>query len=133
MSAKPRVAVVEDDASIGVMITQSLALEGFDVTVFTDGTSASARVRTAAPDAVVLDIMLPGKDGLTILRELRQSPATAELPIVMLSAKTDSSTAWQGWTGGANYVMPKPFAPDELARVLHSLIGQQEPSRIALL
>jgi two-component system, OmpR family, phosphate regulon response regulator PhoB len=120
---KPRIAVVEDDAAIGDMITQFLAFEGFDVHVFSDGAWASSRVRNLGAAAVVLDVMLPGKDGLTILRELRASPATADLPIVMLSAKTDSATTWQGWSGGANYVMSKPFEPEELARVLRYIIG----------
>lgn len=127
-STKHRVAVVEDDAAIGAMLDKLLTLEGFDVVVLSDGMSASAGVQRTAPDAVVLDVMLPGKDGITILRELRESPPTAHLPIVMLTAKRDDATTWQGWSAGANYFMPKPFAPDELVRVLRSIIETGGPS-----
>lgn len=120
--AKRRIAVVEDDAAVGDMLARFLTMEGFDVVVLRDGWSASNAVQRTAPDAVVLDIMLPGKDGITILRELRDSPSTAHLPIVMLTAKSDNATTWQGWTGGADYFMPKPFEPEELVRVLRSII-----------
>jgi DNA-binding response OmpR family regulator len=119
---KRRIAVVEDDAAVGDMLDKLLTLEGFDVVVLRDGASASAAVRTTPPDAVVLDIMLPGKDGITILRELRDAPPTAHLPIVMLTAKKDDATTWQGWSAGADYFMPKPFEPEELVRVLRSII-----------
>lgn len=117
-----RIAVVEDDADVGDMLAKFLTLEGFDVVVVKEGLSASAAVRTTTPDAVVLDVMLPGKDGITILRELRDSPPTAHLPIVMLTAKSDNETTWQGWSAGANYFMPKPFEPEELVRVLRSIV-----------
>lgn len=123
---KRRIAVVEDDAAVGDMLDTLLTLEGFEVVVVRDGTSASAAVLATAPDAVVLDIMLPGKDGITILRELRDSPPTAHLPIVMLTARNDDTTTWQGWTGGADYFMSKPFEPDELVRVLRSVIDTGE-------
>lgn len=119
---KQRIAVVEDDAAVGDMLAKFLTMEGFDVVVLRDGWSASAAVRTTAPDAVILDIMLPGKDGITILRELRDSPSTAHIPILMLTAKSDSETTWQGWRAGANYFMPKPFEPGELVRVLRSIV-----------
>jgi DNA-binding response OmpR family regulator len=126
--AKRRIAVVEDDAAVGDMLGQFLTLEGFDVVVVRDGRAASAAVRSSAPDAVVLDVMLPGKDGITILRELRDAPTTAHLPIVMLTAKSDDATTWQGWRAGADYFMPKPFEPDELSRVLRSILEKGGPS-----
>lgn len=121
--AKRRVAVVEDDGPTADMIEKFLTFEGFDVVVFSDGVKAATDVGSGAFDAVILDVMLPGKDGITILRELRDSPVTATLPIVMLTAKSDDATTWRGWTAGANYFMPKPFEPEDLIRVLQTIVG----------
>jgi DNA-binding response OmpR family regulator len=117
---KPRVAVVEDDASVAEMIHKLLSYEGFEVVAISEGAGASVAVRDCACDAVILDVMLPGKDGLTILRELRDATATATLPIVMLTAKSDDATTWAGWTAGANYFMSKPFEPEQLIQALRS-------------
>jgi DNA-binding response OmpR family regulator len=117
-----RVAIVEDDPHIGPMISRVLKLEGFEPTVINDGTSAARRVSSGGYDAAILDVMLPGKDGIEVLHELRHQAETQELPIVMLSAKTDAKTTWEGWREGANYYMSKPFDPDELVRVLRNVI-----------
>jgi DNA-binding response OmpR family regulator len=117
-----RIAIVEDDPAVGPMLSEILKMEGFETTVINDGQTAAERVRAGGFTAAVLDVMLPGKDGITVLRELRNAEATKALPIVMLSAKTDDQTTWDGWRAGANYYMPKPFEPEELIRVLRSVI-----------
>lgn len=126
-----RIIVVEDDPSIGGMLRELLALEGFEVRVITDGSDASSVVRRLAPDALILDVNLPGRDGIAILRELRTFAQTADLPIVMLTARADDETTWQGWSSGANYYMPKPFEPVDLVRVLRSLIEPTSAAHVA--
>lgn len=118
-----KIAIVEDDPSIGPMISRILKLEGFEPTVINDGTTAARRVSSGGYEAAILDVMLPGKDGIEVLHELRSEPATKELPVVMLSAKTDPKTTWDGWREGANYYMPKPFDPDQLVRVLRNVLA----------
>jgi DNA-binding response OmpR family regulator len=118
-----RIAIVEDDPEIGPMLSRLLKLEGFDTTVISDGRTAAQRVSAGGFVAAVLDVMLPGKDGIEILRELRSAQTTKDLPVVMLSAKTDDKTTWDGWRAGANYYMAKPFEPEELVRVLRTAIG----------
>jgi DNA-binding response OmpR family regulator len=119
---RSRVAVIEDDPAIGAMLDRFLRMEGFDTTIIKDGRSASGALASGRFDAAILDVTLPGKDGITILRELRDASTTRELPVVILSAKSDQQTTWDGWRAGASYVMPKPFSPDELIRVLRSAI-----------
>lgn len=123
MGESVRVAIIEDDPAIGPMLGRLLKMEGFEPTVISDGRSAASALSSGKFDAAILDVMLPGKDGLDVLRELRSEPRTMDLPVVMLTAKTDDKTTWDGWQAGANYFMTKPFEPDELIRVLRSAIG----------
>jgi two-component system OmpR family response regulator len=118
-----RIAIVEDDPEIGPMLSKLLKMEGFEATVINDGRLAARAVSSGSYSAVVLDVMLPGKDGITILRELRTEATTKRLPVVMLSAKTDEQTTWDGWRAGASYFLPKPFDPEELVRVLRTAMG----------
>jgi DNA-binding response OmpR family regulator len=90
--------------------------------VVPDGNLAVSMLRTGGYRAAVLDVMLPGKDGLEILREVRETAATRRLPVVMLTARANDATTWEGWKAGANYFLKKPFDPDELVRVLRSII-----------
>src|SRR6266540_6320142 len=120
---RARLAIIEDDPVIGPMLSQLLAMEGFDATVISDGHKAARMVSAGGYAGAILDVMLPGKDGISILRELRSADATKDLPVVMLTAKVDDHTTWAGWQAGANYCMQKPFEPDALVRVLRSLIG----------
>ena len=113
-----RVLLVEDDQAVGHMIAEVLRLEGYAITVVTQGRNALPTLRADAYDIVVLDVMLPGMDGIAILKAIREDPATAEIPVLILSAKTDDATTWEGWRAGCNYYMTKPFDPDELILIL---------------
>jgi DNA-binding response OmpR family regulator len=76
-------------------------------------------------DIVILDVMLPGMDGIQILTSIREEPSLNRVPVLMLSAKTDDATTWAGWRAGCDYYMTKPFDPDELLSILKRL----EPAR----
>jgi DNA-binding response OmpR family regulator len=117
-----RIAIVEDDPNIGPMISRALKLEGFEPTVINDGKTAARRVSSGGYSAAILDVMLPGKDGIEVLHELRAAAETKDLPVVMLSAKSDPMTTWDGWREGANYYMTKPFDPEELVKVLRRVM-----------
>ena len=117
------VVVVEDEADILTCIRYQLCSAGYRVASARTAAEGLETVRSESPHLVLLDRLLPDRDGIEILRELRTAQATKELPIVMLSAKTDDKTTWDGWRAGANYYMAKPFEPEELVRVLRTAIG----------
>lgn len=113
-----RVLIVEDDPAIGHMITQILFLEGYETTVVAEGRDALATLKAEGSDLVILDVMLPGMDGISVLRSIREDPETVHVTVVMLTAKTDDDTTWAGWQAGCDYYMTKPFEPDELLLIL---------------
>ena len=113
---RQRILVVDDDASLAEMLTIVLRGEGFDTAVIGDGTQALTAVRELRPDLVLLDLMLPGMNGIDVCRVLR---ADSGVPIVMLTAKTDTVDVVLGLESGADDYIMKPFKPKELvARVL---------------
>lgn len=117
-SVMQKVLVVDDDAEIGRLVASYLRQNGFGVRVA--GAEEGMRQMLAAepPDLLVLDLMLPGKDGLTIIKELRADPVTARLPVLMLSARAEDIDRVVGLELGADDYLTKPFLPRELlARV----------------
>lgn len=116
-----RVLMVEDDAAIGAMVADLLRYEGFHVVVKGHGRAALDELRTGSYDTAIVDVMLPDMDGISIMRAIREDPVTKGIVVVMLTAKTDDETTWQGWKAGCDYYMTKPFDPDELAAVIRRL------------
>jgi len=110
-----RILVVDDDAALAEMLTIVLRNEGFEPRVVTNGELALAAFRDFRPDVVLLDLMLPGKDGIDVCKEIRAEFGT---PIVMLTAKSDTVDVVLGLESGADDYVVKPFKPRELiARV----------------
>jgi two-component system response regulator MtrA len=109
--AKGRVLVVDDDASLAEMLTIVLRQEGFDARSVTRGDQAMEHFRDYRPDVVLLDLMLPGKDGIDVCKEIR---AESGVPIVMLTAKGDTVDVVVGLESGADDYVVKPFKPKEL-------------------
>ncbi len=116
-----RILVVDDDASVRALVRDVLELEGYEVDLADDGFSALRRIEAARPDAVVLDVMMPGMDGHAVLSRVRSSDGGSELPVIMLTAAADDEQAWQAWSGGVDYFLAKPFDPSELLRYLDYL------------
>ncbi|WP_192814848.1 MtrAB system response regulator MtrA [Tsukamurella sp. 1534] len=112
---KPRILVIDDDPALAEMLTIVLRNEGFDSMVVGDGTQALSAAREFRPDLVLLDLMLPGMNGIDVCRVLR---ADSSVPIVMLTAKADTVDVVLGLESGADDYVIKPFKPKELvARV----------------
>ncbi len=112
---KPRVLVVDDDPALAEMLTIVLRGEGFETAVVGDGAKALPALRELKPDLVLLDLMLPGINGIDVCKAIR---AESGLPIVMLTAKTDTVDVVLGLESGADDYIVKPFKPKELvARV----------------
>jgi DNA-binding response OmpR family regulator len=113
-----RILVVEDDRDIAGLVRMYLERAGHTVQLLFSGDEVVQHVGSARPDVLILDLMLPGLDGLTICRALRGNPATDEIPIIMLSAKAGESDRVHGLELGADDYVTKPFSPKELvARV----------------
>jgi two-component system, OmpR family, response regulator MtrA len=127
---KGRVLVVDDDTALAEMLGIVLRGEGFDTSFCGDGAQALEVFRATRPDLVLLDVMLPGRDGIEVCRQIR---AESGVPIVMLTAKTDTVDVVLGLESGADDYVVKPFKPKELvARVRARLRRTDEPAPEAL-
>jgi DNA-binding response OmpR family regulator len=110
-----RVLVVDDEKKIRDLLTAYLRADGFEVAEASDGAEALAKIRRAEPDLVILDVMMPGMDGIEVLRELRK---TSEVFVMMLTARAEETDKLIGLSVGADDYLTKPFSPRELvARV----------------
>jgi DNA-binding response OmpR family regulator len=121
-----KILVVEDEAKIARLVADYLRHAGFEVTVAGDGEVALASARRAKPDLVVLDLGLPGRDGLDVARTLRR---TSGVPIVMLTARGDETDRIVGLELGADDYVVKPFSPKELVARVRAVLRRTETAR----
>jgi len=119
-----RVLVVEDDRKTASFISKALKGEGFAADILSDGDQALAALTTTAFDAVVLDIMLPGRDGLSIVRQLRARGN--HTPVLLLSARGQVNERVEGLDAGADDYLAKPFALDELLARVRAMVRRAE-------
>jgi DNA-binding response OmpR family regulator len=122
-----RVLWADDDPMIRTVMATNLEAEGFDVQTVADGDAAYEAAILICPDVLVLDIMMPGRDGYAVLRALRANPMTASIPVVLLSAKATDAEVWEGWKAGADYYITKPFNPTELTNFIEHLLLEPTP------
>ena len=127
----PRVLVVDDDPTVVEVVLEYLRRDGFEAAYASDGLAALAVAAAAPPDLVVLDLMLPGIDGLEVCRRLRaQRP---DLPVVMLTARGEEEDRIAGLEVGADDYVVKPFSPRELALRVRSVLRRTETAEVAAL
>jgi two-component system alkaline phosphatase synthesis response regulator PhoP len=119
--------LVEDEASIRELVLYTLQNTGFTARGFSDGAGFRQALREQMPDLVLLDIMLPGEDGIAILKQLRASAQTAKLPVMMLTAKGTEYDKVLGLDSGADDYLPKPFGMMELVARVKSLLRRTAP------
>jgi two-component system alkaline phosphatase synthesis response regulator PhoP len=124
--ARKRVLIVDDEPDIRELVRYNLERESFQVLEAEDGERALEVVRKEMPEIVVLDVMLPGADGLEICRMLRAQPQTAKLPIVMLTAKAGEVDRILGLEIGADDYLTKPFSPRELVARIRAVLRRSE-------
>ena len=122
----PRILVAEDDADIADLVRHYLEKAGFEVDVTESGAEVAARLRATPTDLLVLDVMLPGMDGLSVCRALRADPETAAVPIIMLTAKAEESDRIAGLELGADDYITKPFSPREVVARVRALLRRTE-------
>ena len=123
------VMVIEDEKEIRDLIRYNLERAGFRVSAVADGEEGLEQVFSSRPDALVLDLMLPGRSGLELLREVRGEPATRDLPVIVLTARAAEMDRLLGFEHGADDYLTKPFSPRELVARLHALLRRARPER----
>ena len=119
---KPKIVVIEDEVDILEVINYNLLKEGFDVCSALDGEEGLALIKKEVPDLVLLDLMLPGLDGIEICRKLKTDYSTRSIPIIMVTAKGEESDIVLGLGMGADDYMVKPFRPRELIARIRSVL-----------
>ena len=134
METQDHLLVVDDDRDIRQLVGDYLQRNGYRVSLAADGSGMQETLATTHIDLIVLDLMLPGDDGLTLCRKLRAAPETAGLPILMLTARGDAVDRIVGLEMGADDYLPKPFEPRELLARIRNILRraharpEREPS-----
>ena len=126
-----RILIVEDEEPLTMLLRYNLEAAGYTVDSAARGDEAELKLRESTPDLVVLDWMLPAISGIEICRRLRAQPATAKLPIIMLTARGEESERVRGLTTGADDYVVKPFSVSELLARINALLRRAKPERVA--
>jgi two-component system phosphate regulon response regulator PhoB len=122
LSNKPLVLIVEDEAALMTMLRYNLEKQGFRVEEAGDGEEALARINELKPDMVLLDWMLPHLSGIEVCRQIRRRPATRELPVIMITARSEDQDAVRGLNTGADDYVTKPFSTEALVARMRALM-----------
>lgn len=117
------VLIADDEHNIRHILDFSLHAEGFDVLSAHTGEDALALARQERPDLIILDIMMPGKGGIETCRALKLDPQTADIPVILLTARSSPADRQAGDEAGANEYITKPFSPQKVIDSVQSLLG----------
>jgi two-component system phosphate regulon response regulator PhoB len=128
MTDSLRIVVADDDPVLRALLQLKLEGEGHAVTLAADGDEAMRVVTEEPPELLVLDVVMPGIDGLELTRQLRKRPETKELPIVLLTGRDTDPDIFEGWNSGANYYITKPFVIEQLRYFIKSMQDTLEPA-----
>jgi two-component system phosphate regulon response regulator PhoB len=120
-AARTRILLIEDERGLTEALTWTFQREGYEVAVARDGHEGLRRAQTLLPDLIILDIMLPGLNGLEVCRELRAGERTRDIPIIILSAKAEETDQVVGFSLGADDYVTKPFSPKVLVQRIKAL------------
>jgi two-component system phosphate regulon response regulator PhoB len=123
----PTVLIVEDEPAILELLTVNVAAAGYEVQGVADAETARARLNDALPVLVLLDWMLPGQSGLAFAKELRNAPRTKDLPIIMVTARTDEADRVAGLEAWVDDYVTKPFSPRELRARIKTVLRRRAP------
>ncbi len=127
---KKHIIFVEDESDIQELVQFNLAREGFQITGYTSGEEGLSAIKKVKPDLILLDLMLPGIDGLEICRQLKRDSKTENIPVIMITAKTEESDIVTGLELGADDYLTKPFSPKVLIARIRSVLRRQKAAKI---
>jgi len=120
-----RILAVDDEKHILRLVQINLEKAGYEVVTASNGREALEAVAAEKPALIVMDVMMPEMDGLEALQNLKNDPATASIPVVMLTAKAQDADVFQGWQSGADLYLTKPFNPMELLTFVKRILDAQ--------
>lgn len=124
-----RVLVIDDEPDVLLLCRVNFEFAGHEVLEASDGERGMELATSARPDLIVLDIMLPTRDGLSVLRELREKPETRDTPVVLLTAKAQEDDQLRGWNAGAAEYVTKPFSPLALTETVERVYEMSPEQR----
>lgn len=122
MSTK-RVLIVDDESSLRTLVRVNLEVDGLDVSEAVDGIEAMNMLQESKPDLILLDIMMPGKDGIEVLEELAADKNLRDIPVILLTAKGEQEDLERGAALGARGHITKPFDPEQMVRTVKAALG----------
>ena len=125
---KPCILVVEDEAPLVTLLRYNLEEAGFEVEEALDGEEALISVRERRPDLIVLDWMLPAVSGIEVCRQLRRRPETRDVPVIVLTARSEEADRIRGLDSGADDYVTKPFSPKELIARIRAVLRRTRPA-----
>ncbi|NRD21296.1 response regulator transcription factor [Winogradskyella eckloniae] len=129
MANKIKLLLAEDEAALGQIIKESLETRNFEVILCENGDIALKKYQTETPDILVLDVMMPKKDGFTLAKDIRAIDDT--IPIIFLTAKSQTADVVEGFSIGGNDYLKKPFSMEELIVRVHNLVDRTKTQKIA--
>jgi len=124
--AQKNILVVDDEKHIVRLVEVNLRRAGYEVLKAYDGKEALEVIAGQKPDMIILDVMMPQMDGFEVLKELRGNPETAEIPVIMLTAKAQDADVFRGWQAGVDSYLTKPFSPMELLTFVKRIFASGE-------
>lgn len=124
-----RVLVVDDEPDVLLLCRVNMEFAGHQVIEASDATIGMEKTLAESPDLIVLDIMLPGKDGLAMLRDLRNDERVASIPVILLTAKTQNQDVLTGYDAGADDYITKPFSPSVLMNSIEQVLRMSPEER----
>jgi two-component system alkaline phosphatase synthesis response regulator PhoP/two-component system response regulator VicR len=120
-----KILAVDDERHIVRLVQINLQKEGYEVVTAGNGREALEKVASEKPDLIVMDVMMPEMDGFEALEKLKANPETAQIPIIMLTAKAQDADVFSGWQKGADLYLTKPFNPSELLTFVKRIFANQ--------
>ena len=122
-----RLLIADDEDGIRALVRMTLDVESLEILEAADGNEAVTLARDTLPDLILLDVMMPGRSGFEVCRTLKSDPATAAIPVVMLTARAQTADREEGRAAGADDYLTKPFSPIELLHKIDDLLAEPEP------
>ena len=123
-----KVLVADDNADAIAILRSALESRGFAVVAASTGVEALAAVEVDIPDVILLDVMMPEMSGIEVLQRLKDSPRTAKIPVILVTAKTHDDDVLTGYQFGADYYITKPFTSKQLMYGINLVLGLEEKS-----
>lgn len=121
-----KILVADDEKNIAKLVKVNLERAGFEVVVASDGIETLKKVEEEKPDLIVLDIMMPRMDGITVLKKLKEKEETKSIPVVMLTVKAEDEDIFRGWQEGADSYLTKPFNPAEVVIIVQGILRDKD-------